>query len=270
MGCELDRRDAAKSSTIDSPEAVAAVEWLVDLYTNPEWEKMMPPGVLSWTDSSNNEAYLGGKVAYTQNAGTVYAKAVADGLEVAGKTMFDIPKGGPVLQDFNGLGGMYAHHIMGSKNPTKARELIMSFFNEEVMTGIYNSAVAYAVPGYEGPMWDLGCDHRQRDFYEPEGGGARSVRLDLPVVARSLYGADRCRRHLKSTHRHGRQCAQRPDDRRPNPSRTLKSSPSPSSRSSVRREHKLPPVSQRGACSLGNSQSPLCRSLTVRCLRVRS
>mgnify|MGYP003572198063 CR=1 FL=1 len=132
--------------TIDSPEAVEAVEWLVDLYTNPEWEKMMPPGVLSWTDSSNNEAYLGGKVAYTQNAGSVYAKAVADGLDVANHTMFDIPKGGPALQDFNGLGGMYLHHIMGSKNPEHARGLIMSFFNDEVQQGMFGS-------GWNGLPW---------------------------------------------------------------------------------------------------------------------
>lgn len=140
--------------TIDSPEAVAAVEWMVDLYTNPEWEPMMPPGVLSWTDSSNNEAYLGEKVAYTQNAGTVYAKAVADGLDVANQTMYDVPKGGPALEDFNGLGGMYLHHITGSKNPDQARALIMSFFNDDVMNDIYSAAVAYAVPGYDGDMWD--------------------------------------------------------------------------------------------------------------------
>ncbi|GIV77579.1 extracellular solute-binding protein [Litorilinea aerophila] len=145
--------ETGQKVTIDSPEAVAAVEWLVDLYTNPQWEPMLPPGVLSWTDTSNNEAYLGGKIAYTQNAGTVYAKAVADGLEIADLTMYDVPKGGPVLQDFNGLGGMYLHLIKGAKNPQAAQELILSFFEEDVMKGIYSNAVAYAVPGYS-TMWD--------------------------------------------------------------------------------------------------------------------
>jgi len=139
--------------TMNTPECVAAVEFLVDLYTNPKWEPMLPPGVLSWTDTGNNEAYLGEKVAYTQNAGTVYAKAVADGLPVAEKTIYDVPKGGPVNENFMGLGGMYLQHIMEDANPEMARQLIMSFFNDETMNGIYSNAVAYALPGYE-VMWD--------------------------------------------------------------------------------------------------------------------
>ncbi len=139
--------------TIDSPEAVAAVEWLVDTYTNPAWEAMLPPGVLSWTDGSNNEAYLGSKVAYTQNAGTVYAKAVIDGNPVAPVTAYDPPKGGPVVKDFNGLGGMYMHLIKGAKSAASGKELILSFTEEDVLKGLYKAATAYAVPGYNA-MWD--------------------------------------------------------------------------------------------------------------------
>lgn len=140
--------------TMNTPEAVAAVEWLVDLYTNEKWAPMMPPGVLSWTDSSNNEAFLGERVAYTQNAGTVYAKAVVDGLPVAENTIYDVPKGGPVNQDFMGLGGMYLHHVQENSNPQMAEELIMSFFNDETMNGVFASAEAYALPAYE-VQWDL-------------------------------------------------------------------------------------------------------------------
>jgi multiple sugar transport system substrate-binding protein len=139
--------------TINTPEAVTAVEWIVDTYTNPQWEPMLPPGVLSWTDTSNNESYLGGKVAYTQNAGTVYANAVVNDNPVAEVTVFHPPCGGPVLKEFNGLGGMYCHHILDSKNPTKARELIMSFFEDDVMNGMFQTAISYAVPAYE-PQWD--------------------------------------------------------------------------------------------------------------------
>lgn len=139
--------------TLDSPEAVAAVEWLIDLYTNPQWELMMPPGVLSWTDTSNNEAYLGGKVAYTQNAGTVYANAISNGLEVAALTDYDPPKGGPVMSEFNGLGGMNAYIVTGAPNPTASRDLVMSFFTDEFMESLYGAAVAYAVPAYEA-HWD--------------------------------------------------------------------------------------------------------------------
>ncbi len=139
--------------TIDTPEAVEAVEWLVDTYTNPQWQDMLPTGVISWTDTANNEAYLGGTIAYTQNAGTVYATAVRDGLEVADLTIYDPPKGGPALESFNGLGGMHHQLIEGAPNPDMARELILSFFTDEVLTDVYANAVAYAVPAYEG-MWE--------------------------------------------------------------------------------------------------------------------
>lgn len=158
--------------TIDSPEAVEAVEWLVDTYTNPAWEAMLPPGVLSWTDSTNNETYLGGKIAYTQNAGTVYAKAVVDGNPVAGVTVFDPPKGGPVVKDFNGLGGMYLHLLKGAKSATSGKELIMSFFEEDVLRNIYKTAVAYAVPGYNA-MWDW-----EEIAGDPIAQGLKAVALD--------------------------------------------------------------------------------------------
>lgn len=142
--------------TVDSPETIEAIEWMVDTYTNPDYERMLPPGVLSWTDTSNNEAYLGGTVAYTQNAGTVYAKAVADGLEIAELTAFHPPVGGPALQEFNGLGGMYAHLIQGAKNAEGGRGLIMSFFTDEVMQAIFTAATNYAVPSYDNQWeWEL-------------------------------------------------------------------------------------------------------------------
>ena len=39
---------------------------------------MLPPGVESWTDTSNNEAFLAGKIGYTHNAFSVYAQSKRD------------------------------------------------------------------------------------------------------------------------------------------------------------------------------------------------
>jgi multiple sugar transport system substrate-binding protein len=39
---------------------------------------MLPPGILSWTDTSNNEAYLAGAIGLTANAFSVYAQAKHD------------------------------------------------------------------------------------------------------------------------------------------------------------------------------------------------
>jgi multiple sugar transport system substrate-binding protein len=125
--------ETGQKVTLDSPEAVQAVEWMVDTYTNPQWERMLPPGVLSWTDPTNNEAFLGGKISYTQNAGTVYAKAVVDAVPFVDNIIWDYPKGGPGLERFFGLGSMNFLQIKGGKNPEAARELVLSFFEDEVI-----------------------------------------------------------------------------------------------------------------------------------------
>ena len=63
----------------NSPETVAAVEWLKETYDrNGKYAAMLPPGVESWTDTSNNEAFLAGQIGYTHNAFSVYAQAKRD------------------------------------------------------------------------------------------------------------------------------------------------------------------------------------------------
>jgi multiple sugar transport system substrate-binding protein len=145
--------ETGEKVTIDTPEAVTAVEWLVDTYTNPKWERMLPPGVLSWTDPTNNEAFLGGKISYTQNGGTMYAKAVVDQVPFVDDIIWDYPKGGPGLERFFGLGSMNLSLIRGGKNPDAARELILSFFEEGVIKEVYQVATTYALPAYAS-MWD--------------------------------------------------------------------------------------------------------------------
>lgn len=145
--------ESGQNVTIDSPETVQAMEWLLDTYTNPQWERMLPPGVLSWTDPTNNEVFLGGKLAYTQNGGTVYAKAVVDQVPFVKDILWDYPKGGPGLERFFGLGTMNFGMIKGGKNAEAARELIMSFFTDEVMKEVYKIATTYALPAYTN-MWE--------------------------------------------------------------------------------------------------------------------
>lgn len=145
--------ETGQKVTIDSPETVQAIEWLVDTYTNPQWERMLPPGVLSWTDPTNNEVFLGGKLAYTQNGGTVYAKAVVDQVPFVNDIIWDYPKGGPGLERFFGVGTMNFGLIKGAKNPEAARELILSFFEDDVIREVYKIATTYALPAYTN-MWD--------------------------------------------------------------------------------------------------------------------
>lgn len=145
--------ETGQKITLDSPETVQAIEWIADIYTNPKWEKMLPPGVLSWTDPTNNEVFLGGKLAYTQNGGTVYAKAVVDQVPFVNDIVWDYPKGGPGLERFFGLGTMNFGLIKGGKNPEAARDLILSFFEDETMKQVFKIATTYALPAFTN-MWD--------------------------------------------------------------------------------------------------------------------
>ncbi len=56
--------DDGPTVTLDSPETVAAVTYLADLYESGA----MPEGVTGWNDSANNQAYLAGQLGMTTNA----------------------------------------------------------------------------------------------------------------------------------------------------------------------------------------------------------
>ena len=68
--------------------ALLGLNFLKEIYTDPKYAKMLPPGVNAWTDPSNNEAFLAGKIAFTSNAGTMFAKAVFDKNPVADDTLY--------------------------------------------------------------------------------------------------------------------------------------------------------------------------------------
>jgi multiple sugar transport system substrate-binding protein len=78
--------DSGFKVIFNSPETVAAVEWMLETYTSEKYAPMRPPGIESWTDTSNNEAYLAGTVGLTLNQPSVYAKAKADGNPVFEQT----------------------------------------------------------------------------------------------------------------------------------------------------------------------------------------
>ncbi len=74
--------------------AITGLTWLKEIYSGGQWAPMVPPGVNAWTDPSNNEAYLAGRIFFTSNAGTLFAKAVFDKNPVADDTyLLSSPKG---------------------------------------------------------------------------------------------------------------------------------------------------------------------------------
>ena len=139
----------------NSAEMVDAMNFLKETYTDPQWASMLPPGVLAWNDISNNEAYLGEKIAYTENAGTVFAKAVVDGNPVADKTNYLKPPGGPVNQEFQTVGGKNWYFMKNAKNTAAAKQLVLDFTSDLTrMDEMLASSPAYAIPAYTN-LWEM-------------------------------------------------------------------------------------------------------------------
>jgi multiple sugar transport system substrate-binding protein len=139
----------------NSPEMITAMEFLKTLYTDEKYAPILPPGVLAWNDLSNNEAYLGGVIGYTQNAGTVLAKAFVDKNPVAEVTGYHKQCGGPVNQEFEAIGGKNWYILRGAKNTEAAKQLVLEFTaNLERQNAMLASSPAYAIPAYTN-LWEM-------------------------------------------------------------------------------------------------------------------
>lgn len=141
--------------TFNSPESVKALEWIAETYSDEKWAPMLPTGWAAWTDTGNNEAFLAGILALTQNAGTMYAKAVLDQVPFADQIDYlpnplRLSDNAPVDQ----LGGVLLHVIEGTKNQEAAHDLIRHLLSEPVQQRIWSISRAYAVPAYRNGWSD--------------------------------------------------------------------------------------------------------------------
>jgi multiple sugar transport system substrate-binding protein len=132
--------------------AIDGLTFLKELYTDPKYASMLPPGVGAWTDPSNNEAWLAGKVGVTSNAGTVFAKAVVDKNPVAEDTYLILqPKGtGPAARVLMGAGSAMNFFIMkGARNREAAEQLIRSLTAPATYKEMFKISTGYVYPAHE-------------------------------------------------------------------------------------------------------------------------
>jgi len=129
--------------------SILGLNFIKDIYTNPQWAEMLPPGVAGWTDTSNNEAWLGGKIGMTSNAGTVFAKAVVDKNPVADDTFLILqPKGlGPAARSLSGAGGAMCFYFMkGGKNREAGEQLVRYLMSPEIQKQMFKISTGYVYP----------------------------------------------------------------------------------------------------------------------------
>ncbi len=136
----------------DSPETLAAVEWLTETYTSEKYKPMLPPGIESWGDVSNNEAYLAGTIAITQNAFSVYAKAKADGNPVFENTAVLHAGAGPASGPLESGANSWFTIFKGTKNREAAEELILHMLKPEIFTPMVALGGGLFLPAYKD-LW---------------------------------------------------------------------------------------------------------------------
>ena len=135
---------------------IAALTWLKDTYTSSQYESMLPPGVAGWTDPSNNEAWLANQIAFTSNAGTLYAQSVHDKNPVADDSvLIQQPKGlGPGARVLQGAGAPMNFFIMkGAKNRDAAFQVIQDLMTGDAFKQIFSISTGYVYPAREWG-WD--------------------------------------------------------------------------------------------------------------------
>ena len=139
--------------TLYSPETIDGMTWLADIYANPAHASMLPPGVNSWNDTSNNEAYNAGIIGFTSNAGTLYATGKSNNNPVAdATTLIRVPLG-PFGLRLQGSGPHYHYFMEGSKNFDPAAALAEHLFSDGVQGNLYAISQGYVVPAYEA-LWE--------------------------------------------------------------------------------------------------------------------
>ncbi len=83
-------QDAEENITINSPETIAAVAYMKELY-----ESCMTPEVFGWNAASNNQLLVAGQASYILNSISAYRTAQAQQPETADDIFFSTPLVGP-------------------------------------------------------------------------------------------------------------------------------------------------------------------------------
>ncbi len=137
----------------NSPETVAGVSFLADMFTNPKYKNMLPPGINAWTDPSNNEAWLAGTVGITQNAYTLYAKSFADKNPIYEKTAIIAGFTGPGTdQIINQPGNTYIVIFKGAKNIPLAKEVAKHMVGGSPLLNVTKVSLGLVMPSYKN-LW---------------------------------------------------------------------------------------------------------------------
>ncbi len=140
--------------TFNSPETVEAFEFIRETYDrNGKYAAMLPPGIESWNDVGNNEAYLAGQIGFTQNAFSIYAQAKRDNNPVYPNTLL-LPAPTAINGDSRDGGnvGGWITIFKNSPNGALAKELALNLLDPENFGKISALGGVLFTPAYQN-LW---------------------------------------------------------------------------------------------------------------------
>jgi multiple sugar transport system substrate-binding protein len=152
-GGTWDKEGKPALGTAFREQNLKALQFAVDTITK---HKIQPPGVMGWTDVSNNEAYMAGKLVTTNNGASLYYAMVQKKHDLAPKTLLVLTPGGP--------GGAFVSSscynwgiFSKSKHADLGEDLIRWMEDEKRFNEYLHVSVGQAGPVYKGrvdnPYW---------------------------------------------------------------------------------------------------------------------
>ncbi len=174
-----------KKVVFNSPETIAAVQFLTDIYTNPKYKNMLPPGVNGWTDTSNNEAWLAGTLGITQNAYTLYAQSFATKNPVYNQTAILPGFTGPATDQVIATPGSgYLAIPKGAKNPDLAKATALHLVGGPAFLSLAKPSLGLIMPTYKN-IWNSDPFYTQGD---PSFPALRQIiEGKLPITTKTGY-----------------------------------------------------------------------------------
>lgn len=147
-------QDENENVTVNSPEVIAAVEYMAELFKNTMTEE-----VFGWTAASNNQLLIAGQASYILNSISAYRTAQDAQPEVAADVYFRSPLVGPGGQD---LALAHGHAVFNYQIPTysantaTAQEFIL-YLVDNYKDACYESKL-YNFPAWPSLTPDLLAD----------------------------------------------------------------------------------------------------------------
>ena len=152
-GSAWDKDGKPALNTTYQKENLAALQFAVDTIQK---HKIQPPGVMGWTDSSNNEAYLAGKLVSTNNGASLYYAMVSKKHPLAEKTQVILTPGGPA-GSFVFAGAYNWGVFKATKHADLCEDMIRWVEDEKRFDEFMKASIGQAGPVYksraESPYW---------------------------------------------------------------------------------------------------------------------